>query len=162
MTTATPREPVTPQQPETTELTEREHEVLLLISQGLVDTSIARRLQRSPHSIMTRKTRLFRKLGVSDRAHAVRVGFERGLLVAGPRGDADELSGLDIYLLELISLGLSNKEISTRTQLTESTAKAYFNRNLYPRLRATCRAHAVRRGFELGVLAAGLRMVNGE
>jgi DNA-binding NarL/FixJ family response regulator len=58
-------------------LSETEIEVLRLLSDGHTNKEIARELSVSQETIKGRLTRLFRKLGASDRAAAVAEGFRR-------------------------------------------------------------------------------------
>jgi DNA-binding NarL/FixJ family response regulator len=64
-------------------LSERELEVLRLISQGLTNRAAAARLFISEATVKTHLLHIYAKLEVSDRAAAVATAFERGLL--GPR-----------------------------------------------------------------------------
>lgn len=70
--------------PETTSaaaaLTEREMQVLRGMSEGKSNGQIGRDLYLSEDTIKTHARRLFRKLGVRDRAQAVALGFRRGLV----------------------------------------------------------------------------------
>ena len=61
-------------------LTEREMQVLRGMSQGKSNGQIGRELYLSEDTIKTHARRLFRKLGVNDRAQAVALGFRRGLV----------------------------------------------------------------------------------
>lgn len=61
-------------------LTERESQVLLGMSQGKSNGEIGRALFLSEDTVKTHARRLFRKLGVGDRAQAVASGFRRGLV----------------------------------------------------------------------------------
>lgn len=61
-------------------LTEREMQVLYFMSHGLPNAEIGKQLYLSEDTIKTHARRMFRKMGVRDRAHAVRVGFTVGLL----------------------------------------------------------------------------------
>jgi DNA-binding NarL/FixJ family response regulator len=61
-------------------LTERELQVLTGMSQGQSNAEIGRSLFLSEDTIKTHARRLFRKLGVNDRAQAVALGFRRGLV----------------------------------------------------------------------------------
>jgi DNA-binding NarL/FixJ family response regulator len=61
-------------------LTERELQVLLGMSQGKSNGQIGRELFLSEDTIKTHARRLFRKLGVKDRAEAVAHGFRQGLV----------------------------------------------------------------------------------
>lgn len=63
-----------------TELTEREMQVLLGMSQGQSNSEIGRELFLSEDTIKTHARRLFSKLGARDRAHAVALGMRHSLL----------------------------------------------------------------------------------
>lgn len=73
------REPVRSGPPQVA-LTERELQVLTGMSQGKSNGAIGRELYLSEDTIKTHARRLFRKLGVNDRAQAVALGFRRGLV----------------------------------------------------------------------------------
>jgi DNA-binding NarL/FixJ family response regulator len=62
------------------EPTQREIEVLQLISQGLVNREIGKRLFLSEETVKSHVRHLLAKLQARSRAHAVAVGFRRGLL----------------------------------------------------------------------------------
>ena len=61
-------------------LSEREHEVLGLIAQGLSAPEIGERIHLSTATVKTHLQHLYEKLGVSERAAAVAEGMRRGLL----------------------------------------------------------------------------------
>ncbi|HZR49154.1 MAG TPA: response regulator transcription factor [Streptosporangiaceae bacterium] len=61
-------------------LSQRELDVLGLIAQGASNRDAASRLFISEATVKTHVLHIFAKLGVNDRAAAVAVGFERGLL----------------------------------------------------------------------------------
>jgi len=61
-----------------TVLTERELQVLRGMSQGKSNAEIGKSLFLSEDTIKTHARRLFRKLGVNDRAQAVALGFRKG------------------------------------------------------------------------------------
>jgi len=61
-------------------LTERELEVLAGMSDGRSNAEIGRALFLSEDTVKTHARRLFRKLGASDRAHAVAIAIRRGLV----------------------------------------------------------------------------------
>jgi DNA-binding NarL/FixJ family response regulator len=63
-----------------TGITEREHEVLTLIGQGLANAEIADRMVISGTTVRTYVTRLLSKLEARDRVHLVIIAYEAGLV----------------------------------------------------------------------------------
>jgi DNA-binding NarL/FixJ family response regulator len=61
-------------------LTSREHEVLELVSQGLSNKLIARKLQISEHTVKFHISSISTKLGAASRTDAVSRGLRRGLI----------------------------------------------------------------------------------
>ncbi|MEO3796797.1 response regulator transcription factor [Nonomuraea sp. B10E15] len=76
-----PRAVVTPA--ELSVLSERELRVLELIARGLSNAQIAEELGLSVSTVKNRASDLFAKLGVRDRAQAVIVAYEAGLVTPG-------------------------------------------------------------------------------
>lgn len=62
------------------QLTERELDALRLIAQGLTNRSVAARMNVSEATVKTHLAHAFEKLGVGDRAAAVSVAYQRGLI----------------------------------------------------------------------------------
>jgi DNA-binding CsgD family transcriptional regulator len=61
-------------------ITQREHEILGLIAEGLSNREIAERLFVSENTVKTHSSRIFDKLGVSRRTQAVQRAKEFGLI----------------------------------------------------------------------------------
>ena len=62
------------------DLTEREREVLLLIARGLSNQELAERLFIADNTVKTHVKRIFIKLGARDRAQAIVMAYEGGLM----------------------------------------------------------------------------------
>jgi DNA-binding NarL/FixJ family response regulator len=62
-------------------LTDREHEVLQLVAEGLANKQIALSLSISEHTVKFHLSSLYAKLGVTSRTEAVRMGARRGWVV---------------------------------------------------------------------------------
>lgn len=69
-----------PQLADMVPLSSREREILTLASQGMTNLQMAKRLSLSEATVKTYLTRCYTKLGASDRASAVRLAMEQGLL----------------------------------------------------------------------------------
>lgn len=63
-----------------TVLTDRETEVLRLMSEGLTNRAIGQKLFLSEDTVKSHTRRIYRKLGIGERGGAVGEGFRRGLL----------------------------------------------------------------------------------
>jgi DNA-binding NarL/FixJ family response regulator len=75
--------PPTATDPNLQRLTQREHEVLLLISQGLANAEIAAELALSDTTVKSHVAHILAKLGLRDRVHAVIYAYQSGLIHPG-------------------------------------------------------------------------------
>lgn len=64
-------------------LTDREHEILILVARGLSNEEISAQLFISPHTAKTHINRTMTKLAAHDRAQLVIIVYESGLIVPG-------------------------------------------------------------------------------
>ena len=62
------------------ELTEREHEIFVLIAEGLSNAEIGARLFITDTTVKTHVTHIFQKLGLRDRVQAVVLAYKSGIL----------------------------------------------------------------------------------
>ncbi|MER5297761.1 response regulator transcription factor [Streptomyces pharetrae] len=74
------RTPAAPTAPSDQSLSAREREVLVLVARGTSNREIAAELFISEATVKTHLTHIYAKLGVKDRASAVAVGYDRGIL----------------------------------------------------------------------------------
>jgi DNA-binding NarL/FixJ family response regulator len=65
------------------ELTEREHEVLVLMARGATNTEIGEQLFVSEATVKTYVGRIFMKLGARDRAAAIVFAYDHGIVIPG-------------------------------------------------------------------------------
>jgi DNA-binding NarL/FixJ family response regulator len=65
--------------PDLPALTERERSILSAVASGMTTAAISRDLWISEHTIKFHLTNIYRKLGVANRAGAVRYAFEHGI-----------------------------------------------------------------------------------
>jgi DNA-binding NarL/FixJ family response regulator len=81
---ASRHDPLRPTPAEMSELTSRERQVLSLVAQGLSNTEIAADLVISEATVKTHFGRILMKLRLRDRAQAVVVAYQTGLVQPGP------------------------------------------------------------------------------
>jgi DNA-binding NarL/FixJ family response regulator len=83
------RPPSSERPPALAELTPRELEVLRFVARGLSNSEIARQLVLGEATIKTHVARIFQKLDLHDRAQAVVVAYETGLVAPGDLATAE-------------------------------------------------------------------------
>ena len=95
------------------------------------------------------------KLGARNMIHAVRIGIESGIIHVnieeGHEPDRFLLTETELSILELASQGITTKEIAMERFNARETIKGH-RKAILLKLGAHSMAHAVRRGFEMGVL----------
>ena len=74
-------------------LTDREREVLVLIAHGLTNDEIAERLFLSMATVKTHVNHVFMKISDRDRAQAVVLAYETGVVLPGERGSPPTTPG---------------------------------------------------------------------
>ena len=77
------RPPASEQPAALADLTPRELEVLRLVARGLANSEIARQLVLGEATVKTHVARIFQKLDLHDRAQAVVLAYETGLVTPG-------------------------------------------------------------------------------
>jgi DNA-binding NarL/FixJ family response regulator len=75
-----PPRPAASAEPDAPALTERERDILSRVATGMTTAAISRELWVSEHTIKFHLTNIYRKLGVPNRAGAVRYALEHGLV----------------------------------------------------------------------------------
>lgn len=65
-------------------VTDRQVQILRLLGDGLSNDVIAETLHLTSNTVKSHLRRVFRTLGARDRAHAVAIGFRRGLITGAP------------------------------------------------------------------------------
>jgi DNA-binding NarL/FixJ family response regulator len=72
----------------TVDLSDREREVLVALAEGLPNKLIARRLEISEKTVKAHLTRIYERIGVTDRTQAVLWAQQHGMAKGPPEGGA--------------------------------------------------------------------------
>jgi len=97
-------------------LTEKEQEVLKLMSQGLAGKEMARALEISEQTIKNHATAIFRKFDVSNKIEAINMGYKLGYLNPAGRRMSPKAYGLSVEMLgrDRALVTIDNKKRSGR------------------------------------------------
>jgi len=125
-------------------LTDRELDVLRLLSSGLIVGEVAKLLGIGPRSVENHKRRIFAKLGANSQSLAVSSVAMMGLLDVRPHPfvSTSDLSGRDRDLLRLASHGASIRQMANSLGVASKTVETQLSR-LYRKLGVHNRAAAL-------------------
>ncbi|MFI6598438.1 LuxR family transcriptional regulator [Nonomuraea sp. NPDC050536] len=142
-----------PRRPRPPGLTERDLEVVALMSAGYCVTEMASALGISPATVQNHKRRIFTKMSVGSQAHAVALAARCGLLWSQRRTVADR-SGLtprEIDILRSIARGHSVRQTAAALGIKSKTVEA-TQRPLFRKLSVHNRAEALAVAYDLGLV----------
>jgi DNA-binding CsgD family transcriptional regulator len=102
------------------------------------------------------KSNIINKIGARNMPHAIRVAYENGLFIHGPKTLQEHVKATlgknEIQELENGSYGLSRSQSAKSRFVEEATVKFHRN-NLFHKISAKNMPNAVALGFELGILS---------
>lgn len=142
-----------PRRPRPPGLTERDLEVVALMSAGYCVTEMASALGISPATVQNHKRRIFTKMSVGSQAHAVALAARCGILWSQRRTVADR-SGLtprEIDILRSIARGHSVRQTAAALGIKSKTVEATQG-PLFRKLSVHNRAEALAVAYDLGLV----------
>lgn len=131
-------------------LSEEESAVLYLASYGGTVHEVAAVMDRDTAQVGIRRDEVVSKFGVPNMAAAVYQAFRQDVLDYENRQVSGSLTERDLYLLSLLSEGLTNAEIGNRIYKSKASV-VNLHRKLFKKLDATGKTHAMRRSYESGI-----------
>lgn len=131
-------------------LTDRQHEILVLMAEGHNMTVIGRRLYLTVNTIKTHQRGIYRRLGAVSGAHAVALGFQVGLLHSEPQA-RPRLSRRELQVVALTAEGLARQAVASQLGISPLTVKSHYERILR-RLKASTSAQVVAICYGTGLL----------
>jgi DNA-binding NarL/FixJ family response regulator len=144
----------------TTRLTNREIQVLNLITHGNSYTQIACELKISKETSKTHIRNIYRKLNVSKKSEAVRKAFDDKIVPMTWNVD-DSLRSLltlrEMEVLNLIVQGNSYSQVALRLKISNDTSKIHI-RNIYRKLNVKTKSEVVKKAFGEGIVTMNLNM----
>ncbi|WP_049871605.1 response regulator transcription factor [Catenulispora acidiphila] len=133
-------------------LSEREHEVLMLVAAGGTRDDISRELGMAPGTVASHMTRIYRALGARNAAHAVALAHGCGVLSARPEPLAPFVSRRERQVLAGLAHGLTSAQVAFHLSLSIETVKTHLRR-VYRKLEVTSGANAVDTAISRRLLA---------
>lgn len=131
-------------------LTDRQHEILVLMAEGYTMTHIARRLYLTVNTVKTHQRGIYRRLGAASGPHAVALGFHHGLLGSEP-SPAPRLSPRELQIVALTGDGMARQAVASRLGISPLTVKSHYER-IMRRLKARTAAQVVAICYGTGLL----------
>jgi DNA-binding CsgD family transcriptional regulator len=138
----------TPGQP----LTDRQHEFLRRTADGESWRQIGAAMELTVNGVGSLSRQVLRKLDARSAAHAVRIGYETGLL-GRPR---KKPTARQLQMLTLAAAGHNSPQIGALLGVTKYAVKGAL-KETYRRLGATDRASAIEVARQAGLIPATLR-----
>jgi DNA-binding CsgD family transcriptional regulator len=135
-------------------LTPQEFNELKQASLGFSVKQAAKNRWVTEQAIKFHRSNMFRKIGVANSAEAVGKAIADGKMPiekAKPNGYTNSITPGENQVLVLVAEGLTNSAIGQILGIGKETVKSHVH-NLLSKLDAQTRAHAVRRGYEYGLL----------
>lgn len=156
--TAPEEQPARYEQPSTRPagITGKELQVLLALADGLTYDQMARRLNRSQHTLRTHLRAAYHRLGVTTGVDAVRVARELGILETPPStmpppAVAAGLSLVEWDTLRRAATRVSCADIGRAMGVSETCARSRLAR-VYTKLGVNCRWDAINAAVDAGMI----------
>jgi DNA-binding NarL/FixJ family response regulator len=151
-----PRYEATPTRP--ADITGREYQVLVGLSEGLTYDEIALRLDRSLYTIRDHTKSAFKKLGARDRSEAVRAAVVLGVIEPPPAITlesirAASLTSRERETLRLAATGISYAAIGEALRVSDNCVRSRLSR-IYGKLGVRKQREAVDTAIRAGILSA--------
>lgn len=134
-------------------LTQKEEEILQLISLGLNNSEIGEELHLSRHTIHTYRNQLLKKFDVSNVAGLIRKCFQLNVELPATSNNFGKtrLTNREKQILKMIAHEMSNREMANALNLSIHTINSY-RQNLYSKLNVKTSAGLMRISFQNNLL----------
>lgn len=135
------------------DFTQREVQVMIGVVRGKTNEEIGSHTGLATMTVKCYVARVFKKVGVGDRASLVSWGYEnevfQGLRPEPQKGSGVALTNREKEITLLVVQGLTNAEIGRRVFLSEDTIKTHL-RKAFKKVGATNRSHLVALAYQRG------------